>query len=328
MELTVAPRSSPRTHEVGVDRPRVAVRHTGEIACVAPFDLRFSLAFLREFAPTLGEQGIERGVLTKAMVVSGHPLGLRLFQPRGPDSAPVPKLRVALASDRPIDGATASAAMDRVAFVLGATEDLAPFYAIAREDGEFAAVAQRLRGFHHVKFSTPFEAACWAVLNQRTAMIRARRMKDALVRELGATIDLDDGYRAFPEPQDVVDCGKARLAAVLGSERKAKALFAVSRAFAEVRDDFLRHGPHDDVKGWLERIHGVGEFTAGFVLFRGLGRLERLPETRAFAAAARAIYGRSLSPDDVASFAAKYGPWGGHWMLYVWASTFSSMPRG
>jgi DNA-3-methyladenine glycosylase II len=328
MELTVERRSSPRIHDDGSgDLPRVAVRRTGDIACVPPFELRCSLAFLTEFTPTLGEQSIDRGVLTKAIAVSGRPLGVRLFQPRGANGAPVPKLRVALASERPIDDATAAAAMDRVAFVLGANEDLAPFYAVADGDGGFAAVARRLRGFHHVKFPTPFEAACWAVLNQRVGTVVARRMKDALVREAGGAVDLDDGYRAFPEAQDLLRLGEARIAALLGHERKAKAVWAVSRAFADVSDAFLREGPHGEVKEWLLRIHGVGEFTAGFVLFRGLGRLDHLPEVPAFGAAARAVYGRALSSDDIAACARRYGSWAGHWMLYVWASTFSSMPR-
>jgi DNA-3-methyladenine glycosylase II len=177
-----------------------------------------------------------------------------------------------------------------------------------------------------VKFPTPFEAACWGVLNQRVGMLAARRMKGALVRALGAAVDLDDStHHAFPDADAVARCDEPRLGAILGSERKAKSVAAVARAFAAVGDDFLRTAPDDEVKSWLGRIHGVGPFTEGFVLFRGLGRQGRPPESPGFLAAARSVYGQDLAPAAVASLGQRYGAWAGHWMLYVWASTFASM---
>jgi DNA-3-methyladenine glycosylase II len=340
MELTIESRSSraaraaaPSSPSVGPQSPAPAsgvptphagaVQRTAEIACTAPFELRHSLAFLRHFRPTAGEQTIERGVLGKAIVLAGRPLGVRVFQPRGGGGALASKLRVALVSEQPVDDATAAAAIDRIAFFLSADEDLAEFYAIAENDGAFADAARRLRGFHHVKLPSPFEAACWAVLNQRIGMTVARRMKDALVARLGSPVDLEDGtHRAFPDADAVAGLGEAELAALFGNDRKAKAVSAIARAFAGVSDDFLRHAPEGEVKAWLERIYGVGRFTTGFVMFRGLGRLDRLPEAPEFVAAARAAYGRPVAPDELAATARRYGRWAGHWMLYVWASRF------
>jgi DNA-3-methyladenine glycosylase II len=333
MDLTIEPRSS-RTVRAAVPSaeppagpPGFTVQRTAEIPCTPPFELRHSLTFLRHFRPTAGEQSIERGVLGKAIVVAGRPLGVRVFQPRGSNGALASKLRVALVSTDAVDDATAAAAIDRVAFFLSVDEDLREFHAIAENDGAFAEVARRHRGFHHVKIPTPFEAACWAVLNQRIGMTIARRMKDALVARLGASVDLEDGtHRAFPEASAVARLGEAELASLFGNDRKAKAVSAVARAFAGVDDEFLRQAPHDQVREWLGRIHGVGPFTTGFVLFRGLGRLDRLPEAPEFAAAARAAYGRSLGASELAETARRYGPWAGHWMLYVWASRFPAPP--
>jgi hypothetical protein len=39
-------------------------------------------------------------------------------------------------------------------------------------------------------------------------------------------------------------------------------------------------------------------------------------------AAATKLYGRPFSSRDVLHKATEYGAWGGHWMLYVWASSF------
>ena len=159
--------------------------------------------------------------------------------------------------------------------------------------------------------------------DQRVGLARAQAMKSALVRRLGACLTVDGApFWAFPEAATVAVYGEAALAALLGNERKARAIHAVSRAFAAVGPEFFRDTPQDELKGWLESIHGVGEFTTGFVLYRGLGRFERLPASPGFTRAAEKVYRRPLSTADLERMAAHYGPWAGHWALYLWASGF------
>jgi len=302
---------------------------TGEMACRAPFDLSHSLAFLRGFSPMHGEQEIRRNLLSKAMNLEGQPVVLRLFQPRSESKSAAPRLRYALGSDRAIDPQTEAAAVDRIASFLSTDEDLQPFYGLAERDVAFVPIVGRLRGLHHVKFPSPFEAACWGVLNQRIGMPAARKMKDALVRELGARMTQDDvAYWAFPEAATVAGFGEGALCLLLGNDRKARALHAVARAFADAGDTFLRHAGHDELKTWLEGIYGVGVFTASFVLYRGFGRFERGPMSPEFTVAAKKVYGRDLSESDVRDLLARYGRWAGHWMLYVWASTFVPASAG
>jgi DNA-3-methyladenine glycosylase II len=329
MQLTVETRSQ-RPRAPGEPTPdaqdggHASIRRACDVACVAPFELRHALLFLQRFPPSAGDQAIERGVLTKAIVVAGRVLGVRVFQPRGAGGELAPKLRVALVSDREVDEATAAAALDRIAFFLGAGDDLSGFRAAAAGDPQFLEIERRLRGFHHVKFATPFEAACWAVLHPRIGTAGARRMRDALVARLGPAIDLEEGtFRAFPEPAAVADLGDQGLAGLIGHERKARAVAGVARAFATVGDDFLRGAPLSDVEAWLRAIRGVGPLAASYVLFRGLGRFDTRPDAPGVAHLARAICGRAPMGDDLAAMARRYGPWAGYWMLYVWASAFA-----
>jgi DNA-3-methyladenine glycosylase II len=303
--------------------PVAVIQRTGELRCRAPFELRHSLAFLGGFGPMRDEQRIARGVLTKAVMVQGQAVVWRVFQLQPDGDRAAPGLRCALYSERPIDADTDRAAVERLAFFLSTDEDLGPFYAMAARDAALAPVVQRLRGLHHVKFPSPFEAACWGVLNQRIGVAASRRMKDAISQTLGARVTVDGAaYFAFPEAAEVARCAEGRLSALLGSDRKAKAVHAVSRAFANVRDAFLRDADHDELKAWLEGIYGVGPFTTGFVLYRGLGRFERVPMSPKFTLAAQKVYGRALSSSDLLRLFERYGPWGGQWALYVWASTF------
>jgi DNA-3-methyladenine glycosylase II len=292
------------------------VRRAGAIAARAPFDFRHSLTFLRAFSPMHGEQAVAAGALTKAMMVRGRPVLLQV-------SAEGDGLRYTLSSASLLDAETAREAERRLAFFLGTGDDLAPFYALAAEDPAMAPVVARLHGMHHVKLPSPFEAACWGVLNQRIGMPAARAMKDALVRRAGAAVALKGvSHWAFPEAGQIAAIPEEELASLFGSARKAKAVAAVSRAFAGVDEAFLREAPKDDVKAWLEAIHGVGEWTAAFVLFRGLGRFVSVPRSPKFARAAEAVYGRPLDDAALRALDARYGSFGGYWSLYVWASTF------
>jgi len=197
-------------------------------------------------------------------------------------------------------------------------DDLAEFHEIAADDPPMAARARDLHGMHHVRFPTPFEAACWAVLSQRTPIPMARRTKDAVTERFGDVAEMD-GHRlpAFPEAEDLAAAGEAAVEEVVRNARRARYLHAVTRAFLDVNERFLREAPVPKVHDWLLAIDGVGEWSAAFVMFRGLGRIEDMPVTEPFLRAARPVYGPDATDDDIRAVAARYGPWAGYWGLYL-----------
>lgn len=91
----------------------------------------------------------------------------------------------------------------------------------------------------------------------------------------------------------------------------------MTRAFQGVDEPFLREAPVPEVHRWLLAIDGVGEWSAAFVLFRGLGRIEDMPVTEPFLRAARPVYGPDATDDDIRAAAARYGRWAGYWGLYL-----------
>ncbi|HEY8090239.1 MAG TPA: hypothetical protein VIF09_20400 [Polyangiaceae bacterium] len=298
-----------------------AVTRSGRIACVAPFDLAHSLAFLRGFGPMRGEQVVTDVSVTKALLHGGQPVVFTVWQHASSDH---PVLDYRLTAERPLGDAAQQAVTERIAFFLGAEEDLAPFHALAEADPAFAPLARRLRGLHHVKFPTPFEAACWGAINQRIPRALALRMKCALTHHFGKRLVVEGhAHWAFPGPQALARVGEKELARLMGNERRARSVDAIARAFVAVDDEFLRRGPLDEVARWLRSIHGVGPFTTAFVLYRGLGRFRGQPMLAPpLVAAASTVYGRELSPAQFQRLAQGYGAWGGQWMLYLWASTF------
>jgi DNA-3-methyladenine glycosylase II len=99
--------------------------------------------------------------------------------------------------------------------------------------------------------------------------------------------------------------------------RRVADYLAVARAFCDVDEYFLASAPVDEVERWLLGIDGIGAWSSAFVLFRGIGRMERMRVTEPFLRAARPVYGPDATDDEIRAIAARYGPWAGYWGLYL-----------
>lgn len=283
-----------------------------------PFDFAKSLNFLGSFAPMQGEQTLIANTLTKAVYAEGQIIA---FQLTSVGSIEEPKLEYTFFSDQPIRDSVKSSVIDRISFFLSLHDDLHPFYQLGREDADFAPIVQELYGYHQVKFLTPFEVACWAVLVQRNPLNIAQKMKQALIKTYGGSISVQGTtYWAFPEAARLVHGNESDLLSVVRNARKAEYLVAVIRAFNEVDEHFLRTADYDEVAAWLHHIRGFGEWSVSFVLLRGLGRMEKVPvsEKKLIAAASRLYgHGHDLTRAEVEKIAEKYGSYKGYWAHYV-----------
>ena len=294
---------------------------TTELTPTAPFDFDQSLKFLGLFPPTQAEQTVADHSLTKATCLAGQPLA---FQVTTKGTIEQPALAVTLSAAQPISPATEQLALDQISFFLSLDDELASFYAVGREDAAFAPVLNQLYGYHQVKFLTPFENACWAIFTQRNPMPLAQRMKRALIEHFDLYLDLEQGrYWAFPEAAQVATLSGETLATLLQNNQKAGYLLSAAQAFAQVDPSFLRHGPYDDVKAWLQNIKGLGAWSAEFILIRGLGRMAQaaFSEKRLLAVInQRYANGQPLTQSQAQEIAQSYGPWQGYWAHYLRAA--------
>ncbi|MFN8525314.1 MAG: DNA-3-methyladenine glycosylase 2 family protein [Chloroflexota bacterium] len=289
---------------------------TRQLTPTPPFDWTASLRFLAGFSPTRDEHVVSDGTLTKAVMLDGDVVG---FQVRSLGSVASPLLEVSLDSEDGLTEELADAVLDVIGFFLSVDDDLQPFYAQAADDRAFAPIARALYGYHQVKFLTPYENACWAILSQRTSMEQAHETKLRLVAELGGSVGMgEQWFGAFPSPRAML-ARFERAREIVNHVQKIRYLEAATQAFLTVDEGFLRHGPIEEVESWLRAIPGVGAWSATFVLVRGLGRVERIPvgESRLAAAVARR-YGREhATPAGIQRIADRYGPWQGYWAHYM-----------
>ena len=177
---------------------------------------------------------------------------------------------------------------------------------------------ERLYGYHQVKFLTPFENACWAILSQRSPMRVGLTLKARLGAQLGGSLTVAGvSYTAFPDAPRLLERA-SDLDAIVANQRKADYLRAAAQAFAQVDENWLRHAPYDEVEAWLLAIKGIGAWSASFILIRGLGRMDRVPITEGrLLDAARKVYGADLSEQQVLDLGAHYGVYRGYWAHYL-----------
>lgn len=291
---------------------------SGILTATQPFDFAQSLRFLGIFTPTQSEQYLGDQTLIKALRINGETIGAKLWEKDG-------TLHYELTSKSDIDEVIHQKVYERLRFFLSLDDDLASFYVLADDDPHFQPILQKLYGYHQVKFMSPFENACWAILSQRTPMSQARNIKQRLIERFGDTITIDGNiYPAFPTPEDFGNIDEESLAAMIGNERKATYLASAIQAFRDVDEAFLRYGDYAEVEAFLQSIKGIGEWSASFILIRALGRIEHLkaPEKRLLSAAQK-WYGveAASTSKDVINIASHYGQWQCYWAHYVRAAS-------
>lgn len=290
----------------------------GSLRPKPPFDFAKSLDFLGMFPAMQQEQILDETSMTKATRVGGRTI---IFQLKPAGTIKMPGLRYTLYGEHPFSRGLTDLAVDRISFFLSLSDDLEQFYRIAINDTNFAPILQKLYGLHQVKFLTPFECACWAVLSQRNQLSAARKAKQSLLERFGTSLGMKGQvYRAFPEPAQLEDASKEDLKLLINHERREEFLANVIRAFNQVDERFLRTAGYDKVDEWLKNIKGIGEWSARLILLRGLGRMEKLaPEKRLIAAAAR-VYGKPMTEQRLHVITEKYGRWKGYWAYYLWTA--------
>ena len=282
--------------------------HVIDLPATPPFDFGASLRFVRDFPATRGEQHVEDGVLREAARAGGRAVGLRV-------RASGDGLRCEIVSDGPPQANDVAVAV-RERF--GLDDDLGPVYERAAADPPFAAVADRLHGYHQVRFGSPLELLCWALLCRRTPMAVARRSKAALVAACGNEVELDGvALRAFPDLDQLLGFTETELAELVGNTRTARYLHGALRGWAELDGDLLRHGDPDAADAALRGLPGIGPWSAGFLMIRGFGRTERAAPDRESLAAASRVYGRPVDAGEFTRLAARYGDHRGYWAHYL-----------
>ena len=287
-----------------------------------PFEFEQTLNFVkrfrsREYERNPAHEQIDRDTLRRVVSVNGEPV---FFRVKSVGTVAEPGLEVTLYAESLTQERT-QAAIDRVRFFLSLDDDLTPFYTLAQSDPAFSEVVEHLYGYHAFKVLTPFEAACWALIQQRTPNSFAHLTMKRLTELFGKSLEVEGvTHRAFPEASQMLDAPEKRVLEATNNTRKTERFLDLIRAFATADEDFLRTAPYAEVSKWLASVKGIGAWSIDFVMLRGLGRYERTPWTdTGLLDAVSSVYtqGLTISQGSAREVAEHYGWYQGYWAHYV-----------
>lgn len=229
------------------------------ISVTGPFSLAHSAAFLAGFGSATGTSA-DGHVIRAAFPLDAdwRTVGVRISQ-ETPDGD------VSLAT---VGGPSARQVAERVTRALALDVDARPLARIARADPVVRSLLAQRPGFRPIGFWSPYQAAVWSVLSQRTTTSHAAAVSAWMAAELGERITVDGvELRSFPAPAAL-----AAIDAVPGVPAvKVPRLNALAVAAGEgVLDGARLRGLDADVaRKELLELPGIGPFSADLILVRG-----------------------------------------------------------
>ena len=286
------------------------------------FSLAKTLQALAQFQVTQANRSVEGNKLIEAALTSAGPVICEL-------AACPERLSLTIHADRELPEEVVREAGVALSRRLGLDDDLSTLYRAAREDPAFRPVLKRCLGLRLIRTSTPFEAACWAVIQQRTPNGFAYQTMARLIDLLGERIDFRGrSYTLFPTPERLAYGARPALLAATNNTRKVDRLEPLGQAFSRLEPTFLSEAPYAELAAWLRRIPGVGTWSVDYILLRGLGRTERTPwNDTGLLEAISQVYTRGfqISRGSARELAERYGWLQGYWAHYLKVFTFGDL---
>lgn len=186
----------------------------------------------------------------------------------------------------------------QVARIVSADHDGDAWAAVCAADPVLARVHEAAPGFRPSNFSSPYEAAVWAVLSARRARRQGIVLRRRLSEQHGAVFELAGrGEAALPLPAQLLE-----LEAFPGLPAdRIPRLHAIARAALDGMLDVRRLVAMTPTDAMLEmqRLPGIGPFYSALIVIRACGLADVLStqedHTRA---AVEALYGLDHAPGD------------------------------
>lgn len=220
-------------------------------------------------------------VYRRVLPTNGKPLLIEVTQI---DSPVAPRLSVRLQGDEtsPESRVLATAALERM---LGIRLDLSRFYDFADGQPKLALLAERFRGMKPPRFLTGFECLVNAIACQQFSLASGIQLLNRFAETFGQRFEgrSHAGVKAiqyaFPQADDMLGVDLEQLRAIGFSRQKATALLNLAALIRAGEFDLDALHAHSDQAALvdLQRLRGVGRWTAEYALLRGLGRLHVFP---------------------------------------------------
>jgi DNA-3-methyladenine glycosylase II len=164
---------------------------------------------------------------------------------------------------------------------LGLDHHLKAFYEKLAQASALRYMIREFWGLSLVGIPDMFEAICWCIIGQQINLTFAYRLKRRLVERYGcSTKGGDHQLWLFPQPKDILAANPQELRDMQFSRQKIQYLMHVAKAFEQglLDRDQCRNLPTQKQRlAYLERIKGIGPWTANYVLMKCVRDVRAVP---------------------------------------------------
>jgi len=248
---------------------------SGRLATRAPFHLEATVRVLQRRP----ENRVEVWDQDRYVRVLASADGLALVEVENHGTIDDPDVRFAIRSGSPSAAARCEIGQT-LRKVLGLDVDPGPLQRLAEAERALHPTALALRGMRPTRFAEWFEAFANVVPFQQLSLDSGLAIVRRLVERFGR--HLEHGGRRFHAFPTACAIAAARVPALREcglSARKAESLRYLARAIEsnELTEEKISDMSTDDALRTLTDLPGIGPWSAGLVLLRGLGRLDVFP---------------------------------------------------
>jgi DNA-3-methyladenine glycosylase II len=290
-----------------------------EITALPPF--RFALS-CEIFAN--GDKQIrnyEKGMFWQVIRVNGK-LVLAVVESIG--NVDEPKVAVELKSNIAITNEDTKKAEDMISALFSLDYDPKPFYEKAKDDKIMAHLTRELWGLKNPTTPTVFEALVDSIVEQQISLKVANSLENRIIKKFGESLDLEGAvYFVYPTPQRLASVSIEEFRQCGLSFRKGEYIKGASTLIAEGKlnlEELKNYESSEQIIRKLDKIRGIGVWTAELTMLRGMQRLEALPADDLGLRRVISRYyrdGKAISSAEARQIAESWGEWKGLAAYYL-----------
>ena len=241
-----------------------------EVPVVTPYRLDLTVSALRRLSTNVVDVLTADGHYMRALAGASGPVVVQVVQLRAET------LRVT------IDGVASdhARALALVRRMLGVDRDLAHFDLAAARLKWLRPLAHRMHGVKPPRYPTLWEAFVNTIAFQQVSLQAASAITRRLIVAFGRPIESKGVLLyTFPNVEHVLSAHESSLRTIGFSAGKLATLRRVGEALATrtLDEAMLEEQSSADASATLQRIKGIGPWTAAVILLRALGRLDVFP---------------------------------------------------
>jgi DNA-3-methyladenine glycosylase II len=301
------------------------------VRCVSPYDFDLSMSLFSN-----GDRQIRRFEEGKFWQVVRIDRKLFLLTLKAVGTVYQPKIAIDLSSNQSVSAEEERKCGQLSSIIVNADLDLGPFYSDVDEDVTMRQIVRKLLGLKVPCTSTVYEALIDSIIEQQISLNVAHVLQNSLIKKFGDRLSLECGvYYAYPAPHKLASSTTEEMRKIGLSARKAEYIQNISRMIVSGElnlEAFRNYSNVTRIIEELDKIRGIGKWTAELTIVRGLQRYDAIPaDDLGLRRAIAHFYCRDekITGDEARKIAEKWGRWKGLASFYlVMAETLGILKKG